>query len=502
MNNKGQVFVLAFLIGILSFVIGVVIAVMGHIAVFRNRGGAADRSTAIESDVSGDAGYDNDSESGEFTTETDDEKSITSSAKGILNDIESAVTPKEKLSYFEKLFEEGPLLAWDENLRAGYINKSGEWVIQPQFSEGHKFSEGFASVKDKDTGMWGFIDTEGNFVIPPQYGSAGSFIDGCAPVSIETYKNFGLINTRGEYVIEPIYSEVSHFKEGYAIVKEYDTNQYFFVDKSGKKVFGGYFEAYLFEDGMAVVCEGGAHGGWLKLHKDGSFEEFAEPIFDVTWMTVYGDTQCDYYIDLSGEYVVKNMDEMEVMINRKGDVLSPPFEDIDSFGMEGLARAKRDGKYGFVDKNFNWVIEPKYYYASSFINGLAYIQDTDFTNSEGPSGLIAFIDTSGNTVLDGNERNGRRVSLTSIGYAYEDKSIPLLASEHYEDPTNMKFGYVDWNYNEVLPFIYDSAQAFAGDGSYAIAKYNGLFGMIDRNGNWLIEPKFGSLNENKNGYGY
>ncbi len=502
MSSKGQVFLLAFLIGVLSFVTGVVIAVMGHIAVFRNSEGSGGRTSGVEGSVSGDTGYNSESEMVEVTNDSHNKKGITSSAKEFLDGIEESVAPKKKLTQFEKMFENSPHIAWDENQRAGYINISGEWVIPPQFADAHSFSEGYASVLDTDTGLWGYIDTEGNFVLPPQYKSAGDFLEGCACVSTESYHNYGLINTSGEYVIEPIYKEVSHFKEGYAIVKEYETDMYYFVDKSGRKVFGSYVEAYLFDNGVAVVCEGGAHGGWVKLLIDGGYEAFAEPIYDITWMSTHGDSNCDRYINLSGEYVVKNLDKMEVMINRNGDVLSPPFEDLDSFGDEGLARASQGGKYGYVDKNFNWFIEPKYYYAGSFINGLAYIQDSDLTNTENPIGTIAFIDSSENIVLDNNERNGRRVSLTSIGYAYDDKTIPLVAGEYTKGYANAKYGYVDWNYNEVLPFIYDSAGAFSRDGSYAVVKYNGLFGMIDSNGNWLIDPKFTSLSKDKNGYLY
>lgn len=52
-----------------------------------------------------------------------------------------------------------------EKKNVGYINKSGEVVIEPQFRKADSFSEGLAAVeKDK---QWGYINTSGNWVVEP-----------------------------------------------------------------------------------------------------------------------------------------------------------------------------------------------------------------------------------------------------------------------------------------------------------------------------------------------
>ena len=76
-----------------------------------------------------------------------------------------------------------------------YININGETVFPSDgWSDAQPFSEGLAAVcKD---GKWGYIDTSGQYVIEPKYQSARSFSDGVAIVD-ETDEWF-IIDTKGE----------------------------------------------------------------------------------------------------------------------------------------------------------------------------------------------------------------------------------------------------------------------------------------------------------------
>ena len=100
------------------------------------------------------------------------------------------------------LFSEGLARMLRDNL-IGYIDTSGRWVIEPLFplletmvsawSPGH-FSEGLAAVlaaqgEEKSWGppvpkRWGYIDPTGTVVIPAQFTGAGRFEEGLAMVSM------------------------------------------------------------------------------------------------------------------------------------------------------------------------------------------------------------------------------------------------------------------------------------------------------------------------------
>ena len=60
----------------------------------------------------------------------------------------------------------------------GFVNASGEMVIEPQYEDARSFSNGFAAVMQDD--KWGFIDMSGKMVIEPQFENAKDFNDhGC-----------------------------------------------------------------------------------------------------------------------------------------------------------------------------------------------------------------------------------------------------------------------------------------------------------------------------------
>ena len=66
----------------------------------------------------------------------------------------------------------------------GFIDKTGKFVINPQFDYAREFHGRTRSVRVEDhrTGKCGYIDKTGKYVINPQFDLAGEFMDGLAPV--------------------------------------------------------------------------------------------------------------------------------------------------------------------------------------------------------------------------------------------------------------------------------------------------------------------------------
>ena len=70
-----------------------------------------------------------------------------------------------------------------KEFRWGYIDKSGEFAVEPKFHDAWNFHEGLAVVKVE----WarGYIDRDGKYIVEPKYQYAGPFCDGKAKVMLD-----------------------------------------------------------------------------------------------------------------------------------------------------------------------------------------------------------------------------------------------------------------------------------------------------------------------------
>ena len=78
------------------------------------------------------------------------------------------------------------------------------------FYDAYSFSEGLAAVcEDEDDEEWGFINKSGEYVIEPQFDGVESFSDGMALIYDDG--EYGYINKKGEIVIRAKYEDASDF---------------------------------------------------------------------------------------------------------------------------------------------------------------------------------------------------------------------------------------------------------------------------------------------------
>lgn len=82
------------------------------------------------------------------------------------------LTPQEFDASPSSVFREG-LAAMGKGNVYGYIDPSGTWVIPPQFSEAHNFSNGLALVVWNQKRQWAYVDKHGNAI--------GEGVDRCQP---------------------------------------------------------------------------------------------------------------------------------------------------------------------------------------------------------------------------------------------------------------------------------------------------------------------------------
>lgn len=249
----------------------------------------------------------------------------------------------------------------------GYIDKTGEFVIHPQFDRADIFSSGVAAVEVDD--KWGYIDKTGEFIILPSQDKPTRFVEGLASFVSEENGKVGYKDTTGNFVIEPEYDYVDrYFVEGYAFVSK-DISDIFssrgFIDREGNftsmEVESLGWTAW-FSEGLYPICK---EGNELWGYIDNTGEYIIEPKFSKC--SVFSEGFADVifpdgdngYIDRDGNVIVKSKFH-----------LTYPFS-------EGLALVNidilSDNACGYIDKTGNYVIEPQFIYANSFSEGLALV---------------------------------------------------------------------------------------------------------------------------------
>lgn len=156
----------------------------------------------------------------------------------------AVVAIREGSTFLEKL----------HNAKYGYIDKTGNQVIDCQFRSAGKFKEGIAPVSSEATDfLWGYIDKAGQYVIEAKYFTAREFSEGLAPVTRNLGAS-GFIDHQENFAIPPQFSWTYSFSEGLArvVVK----GKYGFIDKTGKIVIEPVFEyADDFKNGLARIYD-------------------------------------------------------------------------------------------------------------------------------------------------------------------------------------------------------------------------------------------------------
>lgn len=322
----------------------------------------------------------------------------------------------------------------------GYIDQKGIIVIEPQFDWADDFYEGFAQVCVND--LYGFIDKSGKMVVEPQYGMARNFSEGLAAVQVKDSSNagvsrWGFIDTTGKMVIAPQFYDVSDFSEGLAQVRMGDKNpgKCGYIDKKGAIVISPLYDmAEDFVEGLAYVT----------IDESNRF-------IDPTGKTVFELYYKEYDIN-ADEVGEKN--GFNAGANNYSEGLSAVWVNTDNI----------DGEWGFVDKTGKFVIEPQFFDAGDFSEGLARI-----TNDGCVDGMSGYIDKTGKTKIEQKY------------YGAEDFSEGLAAVENKDN----KWGYIDPNGKMVIKPQFDQAGCFSN--GLALVMIGEKYAYIDKKGTIVFE---------------
>lgn len=246
-------------------------------------------------------------------------------------------------------------------------------LVDDEYDEVTDFVDGYAFVKKIGEPIV-MIDTEGNIVktLPRDVTRVHSFSEGLAEFSKCSQKydknSIGYLGKRGETVIEPQYQYSSFFKEGMAWVKK-ESGDFQVIENKGNVLFELKGENYwlnsldYFQEGKLSVEKEGTlvfidkkGKEWPVPHRASSHAHFCDGYAALEC----GDLTSSYVIDTNGEIVI-----------RKGK-----YKDIYNLG-DGFFVAKKNERFGVIDKEDNTIVDFTYVYAANFRLGNNFLMQKD-----------------------------------------------------------------------------------------------------------------------------
>jgi len=244
----------------------------------------------------------------------------------------------------------------------GFINKQGDWAIEPQYFDSLGFWSGLASTARlnprQNAIQWGVIRSDGTVAIDFVFDFVGPFMNGLARAQVEG--KWGYINIHGEWVISPHYDWAGDFVDGIARVQQVTADlatSYIVLKQDVQSVTAHFVTKNFcggedFSEGLAAVKEGdlwgyiGTNGQWSlspRFLEAGEYSEGRMPV-----LTNEGWKLCD----------------------SEGQFHSRPYEQLEPMAC-GLSRFSRDEKWGFIDRNGTEVVNHRFDEMSDFCEGHA-----------------------------------------------------------------------------------------------------------------------------------
>ncbi len=302
----------------------------------------------------------------------------------------------------------------------GYINKKGDFKIDPKFDYCESFSCGLAlTVKDKD---YTFIDKSGKKV---KAVDAEAIYDNYFYYNLYTFRDGdykGMWDNKFNVAIPADYKYLNAATKDGLIACSEDGKEWKYINTKGKTVITGeWVSAASFVDGMAVVVE--------KVGKDDDYSYR------------YG------VIDKKGNYIVepqknglscvgegrlgmsKSNGKVAIVDKALNEIGSSYDGGHDAFSCGLIAVYKSEKGYGFIDKDGNEIVPCKY------ANVWTYTDDVTFVRKDAESNWEA-LDKKGNSLFKLKEgdypENGFHNGLALIYHSeYDEKTYKYSFNYRY-----------------------------------------------------------------------
>jgi len=260
-----------------------------------------------------------------------------------------------------------------EDGKMGFIDSTGKEIIPCKYTGSSTFTEGLASVCNYNSikGEYGFINKKGEEVIPLKFVQSGtsSFHKGLARAQV--YGKTVLIDKKGETIFKTSKGNIQGHNHGLVMV----------FTKPNRKAWGWlnfnnefvikpiYSNAKNFnDDGYSIVEKNGLKG---------IIDTSGKVVMDLKYKPVYSDYKKNgYYM---GVYPSK---EAKSLYDSKKDYFNTDFVLINTSAYKHISPANfgnllpftaKNGKAGYLNHQYEVVIQAKYSRVKTFHKGFAWV---------------------------------------------------------------------------------------------------------------------------------
>ncbi len=347
----------------------------------------------------------------------------------------------------------------------GIIDKSGNIILQINFSKINEFSHGVCIIEQG--GLKGMVDKQGKIVIPVYYEDISDVKDGKVIITqfikdktLNSLKSKfgrkeslkqkkGLIDISGKVLIEPKYIDMFFTYDNH-ILAEAKNQKFIKMDYAGKVL-------NKFSLGNYVIYN--KQNGFVVARKESFFPtHLKRSVFDSNGNKIFKD---NYASELFENKVIIGDDKRKnYLIDNAGKIISKKYDLIANLNHNlQLLLVENDHKLGLIDYNGKEIIKP-HYKDIMIINKNVYV-----VFNYGTSSLF--------------NRSGMRISNEYDYISYFNNGVALFRN-------GSEYGLIDINGNEIFN-CYEPIDSYYKLGNLIIIYYKDRLDIISINGEIIVE---------------
>ncbi|MFN3402520.1 MAG: WG repeat-containing protein [Cytophagaceae bacterium] len=405
----------------------------------------------------------------------------------------------------------------------GLLTLQGKEVLSPVYEVIGDYSEGYLPVKSN--GLYGYCTRSGAVYIKPQYLEAYPFKNKKAVV--KTSNGYGIIDITNKFIMNanvPVIERNLKF-DFYSMSEKTDKGpKYFFYNSELQKISIEGFDSIIVADTASFV----------RVVRDGKWKYYDVNSRQFSFLSEFDNCSAFAYgyaiagaggklgvVDIKGKAVVPAIfdsvhyhyfsnkmvfntwsgDKSGIYETTGKELLKCEFEEIVAAGT-GVLKVKKSGKWGIMKTNGTYITEPKYDQLS--------IDTPEWPAMAQMNGKIGIVNEKGEEILAIKYHSvkylGDNYYAVSDGKAFglylykgpepKCKYDEILAFGAGLAPVKKgkTWGYINTRGEYQLPANFESADVFIN--RMAVVKQNGLYGVIDPSGKFIVKPEFSDFINN------